>query len=291
MNTTSSHVCIATLGGQPQVVTLALDALISQGVPISEVIVVHLSTQNPRYQTALETLNREFTNDYYGGQPCRYRRVPIQLGTEPIIDLDSESTTDAVSNTLQNIIQQLKHQGRTVHLCIAGGRRLLGILALSTALLYFDHADRIWHLFSSDEVRKQTHEGALLHLPGHAGVRLVCIRIPPWGHLFPSLRPTTDLNVHALLDLQTSYMDSEERSRCQKVYNTLTQRQRDVLQAFAQGLDLQEVSDQLSITVATVHTHKSHIFQECCNAWSLPPDTRLNYRWLRDKFQNYFKAY
>lgn len=293
MKQRASHVCIATLGGQPQVVTLALDALLQQGVPIGEVIIVHLSPQNPRYQAALDCLHPEFANDCYGGHPCRYRRVPVQMGTQPLADLDSEGAIDAVLNTFQRLIQQSKQQGTTVHLCVAGGRRLLGLLALSAALLYFDHSDRIWHLFSTDEVRRLTHEGAVLHLPDHPGVRLVCIRVPPWGHLFPALRSSpssSDASVGTLLDQQTNLLSAEERSRCQQVWDQLTGRQREVLQAFASGLNPQEVAQQLGITVATVNTHKTQIFQECCNAWEFPLGTRLDYRWLRDTFGGYFSV-
>lgn len=291
MSQVSHHICIATLGGQPQVVTLALDNLLKQGFPIGEVIVVHLSLQNPRYRAALNCLHQEFANDHYAGHPCRYRPVPIQLGTQAVADLDSEAAIDAVLNAFQRLIQQLKQQGKTVHLCLAGGRRLLGMLALSAALLYFDQTDRIWHVFSTDEVRQQTHEGTVLHLPDHPGVRLVCIRVPPWGHLFPALRPASDTSVGAVLDLQTSLLDAEERARCQQVYDRLTGRQREVLRAFARGLTLQDVADQLGITVATVHTHKTQIFQECCNAWDRPPGNRLDYHWLRDKFAAYFRVY
>jgi CRISPR-associated protein Csx14 len=163
------------------------------------------------------------------------------------------------------------------------------MLLLSAALLYFDQSDRIWHLYSTEEVRHQTHEGAVLHLPGHPGVRLVCIRVPPWGHFFPALRPTTEpARPDTVLGLQTSLRDAEERARCQQVCDRLTPRQREVLRAFAAGGTLQDVSRELSITVATVHTHKTHIFQECCAVWNLPPGTRLDYRWLRDTFAAYF---
>lgn len=39
----SGHVLIASLGSEPQVVTLVLDLLTSQGHPINKVIVVHTS--------------------------------------------------------------------------------------------------------------------------------------------------------------------------------------------------------------------------------------------------------
>src|ERR671939_35812 len=103
MNQVPSNVCIATLGGQPQVVTLALDALFAQGVCISEDIIVHLSTQNPRYQAALARLAQEFAGESYAGRPCRYRLQPVQLGPQVVDDLATEFATDAALNTFHTL--------------------------------------------------------------------------------------------------------------------------------------------------------------------------------------------
>src|SRR5689334_22564475 len=108
MSQAPSNVCIATLGGQPQVVTLALDTLFAQGICISEVIVVHLSTQNPRYQAALTRLAQEFAGECYAGRPCRYRLQPVQLGSQIVDDLAGEFATDAALNTFHTLIQRLK---------------------------------------------------------------------------------------------------------------------------------------------------------------------------------------
>ena len=45
---TKASVLIATLGGQPQVVTFALDALLAQNEEITAVYVIHLSLDNLR---------------------------------------------------------------------------------------------------------------------------------------------------------------------------------------------------------------------------------------------------
>lgn len=47
---------IVTLGGQPQVITFALDALLAQGEAISDVYVLHLSFANPRTRQAWQRL-------------------------------------------------------------------------------------------------------------------------------------------------------------------------------------------------------------------------------------------
>src|SRR5438270_13808100 len=58
------HTLVATLGGQPQIVTFTLDLLLRRGIPIYEVIVVHPAS-SPYSQQSLERLNAEFIGDHY----------------------------------------------------------------------------------------------------------------------------------------------------------------------------------------------------------------------------------
>ncbi len=58
------HTLVATLGGQPQIVTFTLDLLLKRGIPIYEVIVVHPAA-SPYIQQSLERLNAEFVGDRY----------------------------------------------------------------------------------------------------------------------------------------------------------------------------------------------------------------------------------
>ncbi len=163
---------------QSQVVTLALDALLERGETFGELIVIHLSERNPRYREALALLAQEFAGEYYRGRPCRYRPQAVTLGGQPIDDLDNEPAIGAALNTFSRLIRRIKQQDCAIHLCLSGGRRLLGMLAMSAIQLYGDHADQVWHLFSSDEVRERTAGGALLHLPQREYTRLVRVPVP-----------------------------------------------------------------------------------------------------------------
>ena len=53
----TDSVMVATIGGQPQVVTFALDALLARGEQVREVVVLHLSPRNPRFGRALSRLS------------------------------------------------------------------------------------------------------------------------------------------------------------------------------------------------------------------------------------------
>ena len=279
-----TSVCIATLGGQPQVVTLALDALLARGEQVGELIVVHLSEQNPRYRAALVQLAAEFTDDCYRGQRCRYRPQAVTQAGQPIDDMASEVAIGAALNTFSRLIQRLKQQDRAIHLCLSGGRRLLGMLAMSAIQLYGDHADQIWHLYSSDAVRQRTADGAELHLPGMAEVRLVRVPALPVGQYFPWLRSADSAAPPVLA------IDAGEQARCRTVVEQLTPSRREVLRAIASGLSPQAAAAELKVEISTIHAHKTPIFELCRIAWGLPVDAALDYRWLREKFRLHFES-
>ncbi len=290
MHQTMPNICVATLGGQPQVVTLALDRLLAEGTTFDEVIVVHLATDNPRYQQALQRLNAEFAGDQYAGRPCHFRPHPIRLHAQTIADLSSELAVDAVQQTLRTLFMQLKQQEVMIHLCLSGGRRLLGMVALTTAMLCFDETDRIWHLFSADPVREQSDGGAIMHLPPTPDVKLLRIHAPVWGRYVPPVPLLVETSTATILEQQRETLDVGERARCQQVWDNLTPRRREVLKAFAANNTPQEVADMLHIELGTVNDHKTAILHECRIAWDHPPDERLDYHWLREHFALFFSA-
>ncbi|HEU4322613.1 MAG TPA: CRISPR-associated ring nuclease [Roseiflexaceae bacterium] len=288
MGSIPGQLCVATLGRQPQVVTLALDALLARGYPIDELVVVHLSEQTPRYRAALAALAREFAGERYTGRRIRYRPWPVRLAGAPVQDLHDDHYADAAQTTFHQLFQYLKRQDALIHLCPSGGRRLLGMLALAAAQIWLDQTDRVWHLYSTDEVREQTRDGALLHLGAHPGVQLVRVPLLPLGSLMPGLRDAGFAPVSP--DQQSRMVDQVEHERCHTVWEQLSEREREVLRAFAQGLTPQQVAEELHISTKTVDSHKTVIFQLCRNAWGLAANEHLSYRWLRDRFRSYLRV-
>lgn len=77
MIATKPTTMICTLGGQPQVVTFALDALLADGVPITHCIVLHFANDNRRIKRSLDKLAAEFVNgrcrfNYYPAPPLNW---------------------------------------------------------------------------------------------------------------------------------------------------------------------------------------------------------------------------
>lgn len=280
---------VATLGGQPQVVTFALDALAARGEQFGEVIVVHLSLAVPRYRAALECLAAEFPNDTYGGHACRFRPIPVRRGEARLAALREDADANAAWQTLYALIAALKAEGRTLHLCIAGGRRLLALMAMSAASLHFGHADRLWHLYTPDDLRARAANGALMHVRPEDGVRLVAVPMVAWGAYLPSVRALADASPSQIIAARSAWLDAGERARCRQVVTRLTRAQLRVLKAFAAGGTPQEVAARLKVEMTTINTHKTVIFDECRNAWQLGAEEWLDYRWLKEKFGAYFE--
>lgn len=279
-------VLIATLGGQPQVVTFALDALLAQGQHFDEVVVISLAA--PRYRAAFRRLAEAFPGDQYAGRSCHFRGVVVQTRQLPLTDVTSTADADAVWRTVHDLVGTLKADGVRLHLLLTGGRRLLALLAVSAALLHLEHGDRVWHMFMPDAVQQRAKDEALLHVDPVDSVQLIEVPLAPLGAYFPGIRSLLSASPAQVLAAQTQWLDGVERARCQTVIAQLTGRQIETLQAFADGLTPQQVAEQMGITLGTVDAHKTVILDHCRNAWELPEGMRLGYHFLREKFGRYF---
>ena len=276
---------ISTLGGQPQVVTFALDALLAQGIPISQLIPLHFTPENPRYGRALQKINQLFAAGTYGS--LHYQPYPLPLDGRPLADIRDEGDANTAWEAINQLIIQLKNDHHTLHICISGGRRILGLLTKSAAMLHFGHQDVLWHMYTPDELRQAAHEGAIMHTPPGSGFRLIRVPMMPWGSYFPALRQLTRPFPENgdVLAAPRHLLDETERARCTAVFTRLTERQKDVLYTFAEGLNPQQVAEKLFISIKTVDSHKTVILAECRNAWNLPDGEWLDYRFLADKFE------
>lgn len=284
-HTDHTHVLLATLGGQPQIVTLTLDLLLRDGFPISEVYVVHPRASKQRLQQSLTRLSAEFVGDFYkeAGRVIHFHSHALQLDGQPIDDIISDAHADGTLDTLHNLIWSLKRQGRRIHLSVSGGRRLMALLAISVASLNFDRHDHIWHIYTPEHVTERVKDGKCMHVPADAGVKLIkgqFISLGAYIYTPPQSFRTAQLE-------QRSQMDAQEQARCARVIEQATQREREVLLAFARGLTQQEVAKELHISIKTVDAHKTNLLDYCRESWNIDPDERLGYHFLYKKFALY----
>ncbi len=282
------HILVATLGGQPQIVTFTLDLLLQVPYPISEVIVLHPKASRPRLQQALERVRAEFVDNYYATarRAIHFRSQVLELDGATLDDISDNMHVDGTLNTIHHLLGNLKRQEYRIHLSVSGGRRLMSLLAISVASFNFDHHDHIWHLYTPDSIKEQADEGKLMHVPADAGVKLLRSPFPSLGaYVFNPLQSFRNAQ-----ETERMQREGQERACCKEVETQATPAQRKVLQAFAKGLRPPQVAAELGIAQVTVNTHKSALLDYCHTAWNVPLDERLDYHFLRAKFASYFQS-
>lgn len=279
-----THTLVATLGGQPQIVTFTLDLLLKD-FPISEVFVVHPYPSEPRLQHSLECLRKEFVGDYYatGKRSIHFRSHVLKLDNKPIEDISDDTHADGTLDTIHTLLGDLKRQGHRIHLSVSGGRRLMALFAISVASLNLDRHDHIWHLYTPDRIKKTADEGQLMHTPTGAGIKLIEGEFITLGAYI-----NPQQSFRTAQEEQRQQMDAQEHAHCKEVENNATSRQREALKAFAKGLIPQQVAEKLTISLSTVHSHKSALLRHCHKAWGIPDAQQLDYHFLWAKFATYF---
>lgn len=271
---------IATLGGQPQIVTFALDSFILHEEKPTQIIILALEARNERLKRAYNRLQEELKNHYDQEMGIEWR--VLQLHGRPLFDIRSEIEVEAASRQIHQLMARLKQDRQAIHLVVSGGRRFLALLTIAAATLHFDHTDHLWHMYTPDEVLAEAKNGNMMHAPTDSGFTLLEVPTLPLGHYFANLR---GLNT---VPQSRSRLDQLEMERCRQVVDRLTERQLDVLRAFAEGLTPKEVAKTLYISRATINSHKSVINDLCRQAWGLPDNERLSYSFLYKKFEPFF---
>ncbi len=283
------HTLVATLGGQPQIVTFTLDLLLKRGIPISEVIVVYPAA-SPHIQQSLERLKAEFVEGCYTFEgrslTIHFRQQVLSHYDNVIDDIVDEATASGALDTIGELIRSLKRQQRIIHFSISGGRRLMTFLSFSAALLYFETPDELLHLYTPEHVKERIDKSGAMHGSPEDGRRL--IEVPFARAAQPFLALMLNRSPSDTIQTQREQRRAEEQKRCQQVADALNARSREVLQAIAQGLHPREVADALHLDSSTISYYTGKIYRECRNVWDVPQNLRLDYHFVQAKFAHYF---
>ncbi|MEM7801532.1 MAG: CRISPR-associated ring nuclease, partial [Chloroflexota bacterium] len=265
----------------PQVVTFGLDYLLDQKEPIEAVHLVYLKPRTMRLQKALNLLVQTLqTEKAYSHLELVLHQIEIR--ETPLEDVQHTADAAQAWEFINRLITNLKRTGHHLHVLISGGRRILGLLTLSASTLQFYPDDKLWHVYTPEDLRPFTKDGQIMHLPDDSDYHLIEVPTFPIGSLFLNFREITSL------DQKSAYFDEKTKRRCLYVLDRLTPRQREVLAEFANGKRPKEVAQSLFLSIHTIDRHKSKIFSLCREAWGLTPTARLDYHFLRDKFSSFF---
>ncbi len=277
----TKSIFVATIGGQPQIATFALDKLVEEGEQFAEVHLVLLSPSSPRLIQAnrrlMDTLKNE---ERYAG--IKIKRHFVRAGEARLADVQDSADAAIVWEYINDLICQFKQDGYQMHVVISGGRRIIGMLTMSAAVLHFYSNDKLWHMYTPDDIQAEAREGKMMHLPKNSGFQLIEVPMLPLGSMFNNLRNISHLNQ------KKAFIDHQQQDRCHAVVAKLTQRQGEILELYAQGYKTAEIADLLHLTDHTVHSHKRVIFDVCRNVWGLKSTEKLTYHFLFREFESYF---
>lgn len=251
------NVLIATLGNQPQVVTLALDLLRQNDVEIEKVFIVHTSREQPEIGRCVDVLQDEITS--------RYRLLDAIF--TPITDRRGQTIEDvitpddsaAVFHCIYHLLREAKEKKHTVHLSAAGGRKAMAEYSILAAQLLFDHDDRFWNLYSPYELLAA---GQLHDSTGKASL----IRLP-------------------ILSWRVGLIEKEAF-----IHDCLSPSETEVLRLLAKGLSQNEISEERVTTNSTTDTHIQNIYEEYRRFFTVSDDIRVDRGTIIQEFAPYFEA-
>jgi CRISPR-associated protein Csx14 len=280
---TDRQILIATLGAEPQVVTLALDLLQAKGYAIAEVIALH--TIGDAVRPALARLREEFIPS----GACRFREVSVHGAGGPVADIVSDEDVAALLRTMYRTVLAEKRAGRSIHLSIAGGRKPMAVCGMVVAQLLFDEDDRVWHLLT--EGWRPGAERTMHIRPGDR-VSLVPVPVLRWSSVSPVM---TELALREdpweAIQAQKSMKQEEDRRRKREfVDHLLTPAEREVVRLACQGLDNAAIGRELHKSEKTVANQFTAIYAKLHEWRGFREDVPVSRTVLVAEFSAYFAA-
>lgn len=255
---------IATLGEQPQVVTLALDLLQARGQEIREVVALHTAPAREAMRASVERLRGE--QGTYPSLPFRF--VPLVGASGSPADILTEGDAAAAFSTLYRVLKQTKRQGKRVHLSLAGGRKIMSAYALAAAQMLFEADDCCWHLISEGPLLA---EGRMHPRPGDS-VRLVPVPVLRWSAVSPVFTALAQYDdPWAAVQAQNEWVKQEARQRAAAFLEALTPAERELAELLAaEGLTNAALAVRLHRSEKTVANQLSSIYRKYYDMHGLP---------------------
>jgi CRISPR-associated protein Csx14 len=279
---TPAQTLIATLGSEPQVVTIVLDRLLAEGYRIGEVVVVHTAAEV--VSAALTRLQPEFEGATYPG--VALRSVPIAATGGAVADFHAGRDVDALLTALYRELRDAKRRGGAIHLCISGGRKVMAIAGMVVAQLLFGPGDRVWHLISEGW---QPGNARRMHLSPEERTWLVPVPVLRWTDSAALLAALGELDdpLEAIRRQEALARAEAMRRRREFVEHWLTRAERQVVELASRGLDNAAIADRLHKSERTVANQLTGVYARL-GEWLGFPDRPTGRSVLIAEFAPYF---
>ena len=267
-------VLVTTLGAEAPVISITTQLLLAQGVPLAGVELLHTIPTDPAIRSALAAVQSAFADR---------TQWPTLIATQlPVTDVLSPGELDAFANALFGVLKKWLRLGHAVHLLLAGGRKSMAMIGVTTAQLLFGPEDRIWYLYSDDNLRASGRHT----LRSTDDARLVQIPLPPpltapiYGH---ALEAETPDEARSLLARQVV----EQRRRF--VEDELTPAEREVARFVVQDVaTVGEIAARLHKSPKTVTNQLTSIYAKLEAVFGLQADVGVKREFLRRELGGWF---
>lgn len=277
---------IATLGVEPQVVTIALDALLNMGKQIKETTVIY--TGNPTVRESVKILKDEFGR-WEAYSQIHFRCVPVTAVQKIIQDFQTEKQLGGLLRALYVEIRRARRDKLLVHLCLSGGRKIMGLIGMSVAQLLFGPEDQAWYL-----ITEGWQPGAARHL--HAlkteQVWLVPVPILRWNEAGTLVQVVTELDdpQELLAWYERLTHKAEERRKGEFIRHWLTSAESEVMQLACYGFDNATIAARLGKQEQTVANQLHTVYQKL-QEWLDYPAYNIDRNVLIAQFAPYFALF
>ncbi len=278
----NSEAMIATLGVEPQVVTIALDFLLHQGKKINEVTVLY--TNHPAIREALAILEEEFKPAVYPG--ISFHAKVISTAHGPVKDFQSEAELRGLLRTLYTEIRRARQKKRPIHLCISGGRKVMGVMAITVAQLLFGPDDRVWYLITEGW---KPGAGRQLHADDSVQSRLIPVPVLRWQEAGTLMQAVTELDdpQEMLAWYHRLTKRAEEKRQDEFIRHWLTPAERRVTRLACRGFSNAAIAARLGNREQTVANQLRSVYEKL-REWLGFPDYNVDRSVLIARFAPYF---
>lgn len=274
---------IATLGVEPQVATIALDALLDQGKQIREVTVIY--TGSPAVRESLQILKDEL-DSWQAYSQILFRCVPVTIAQKIVRDFQTEEELGGLLRTLYTEIRRARQDKHPVHLCLSGGRKIMGLIGMSVAQLLFGPEDRAWYLITEGW---QPGASRRLHASKTDRIWLVPVPVLRWNEAGTLLQAVTELKdpQEVLIWYERLTRKAEERRKDEFIRRWLTPAESKVTHLACLGFDNAAIAARLGKQEQTV-ANQLHGVYEKLREWLGFPSYNVDRSVLIAQFAPYF---
>jgi len=263
------NILLATLGTEPQIVTISLyhfETILKK--KIDEVAVITTHSNNEAMKDSIRQL-KEFFNSNNTLKNKRLKIIYIKNNNDYISDITTKDDITALVKTLYDVLKEYKRKEYKVDFLIAGGRKPMSIYSFLIASSLFDSDDKLWYLVSSDELLKTKN-----FIPEDASsYSIVEVPIISASDISPIII-ANGFSFEQFLEEQKKRLTEKKKRYWKEFLRSLTKQEEKVINLMFSGLSNKEIAQKLNVSVRTVEHHVQNIYMKFKGSFLI--DTKIS---------------